>query len=226
MGRDDAGLQGPDERSRLGDVLHASARGAVGAMAMTGMRVLTTELGLVEQTPPQAVSRQRAPGARAVAAGAAQAAPGAGRRRPLGLRRGRRRGVRRPAPRRAPPPLGRAWCMESSCGWASSWGSRPSWASARPSASARSTVWRWPPTTCCTAWCYRRCAGARKASRVWAARRSLGHDHEQAIPDPPSVSTGWGTIVRSFATRRPEEPDANSARPVLWEPGRATAPAT
>jgi hypothetical protein len=29
-------------------------------MAMTGMRVITTELGLVEQTPPQAVSRQRA----------------------------------------------------------------------------------------------------------------------------------------------------------------------
>ena len=33
-------------------------------MAMTGMRVLTTELGLVEQTPPQAVSRQRARGIR------------------------------------------------------------------------------------------------------------------------------------------------------------------
>jgi hypothetical protein len=35
-------------------------------MAMTGMRVLTTELGLVEQTPPDAVSRQRARGLRAV----------------------------------------------------------------------------------------------------------------------------------------------------------------
>jgi hypothetical protein len=33
-------------------------------MAMTGMRVLTTELGLVEQPPPQAVSRQRARGLR------------------------------------------------------------------------------------------------------------------------------------------------------------------
>ena len=33
-------------------------------MAMTGMRVITTELGLVEQTPPQAVSRQRARGLR------------------------------------------------------------------------------------------------------------------------------------------------------------------
>ncbi len=29
-----------------------------------------------------------------------------------------------------------------------------------------------------------------------------------------------------FATRRPEEPCANSASTVLWEPGRATAPAT
>jgi hypothetical protein len=66
MDRDAADLQGPDEHSRLGDVLHATARGAVGAMAMTGMRVLTTELGLVEQTPPQAVSRQRARGARAL----------------------------------------------------------------------------------------------------------------------------------------------------------------
>jgi hypothetical protein len=48
---------------RAGDVLSGAARGAVGAMAMTGMRVLTTELGLVEQTP-QALSRQRARGIR------------------------------------------------------------------------------------------------------------------------------------------------------------------
>jgi hypothetical protein len=44
----------------VGEVLDGAVRGAVGAMAMTGMRVLTTELGLVEETPPQAVSRQRA----------------------------------------------------------------------------------------------------------------------------------------------------------------------
>jgi len=49
---------------RVGDVLSGAARGVVGAMAMTGMRVLTTELGLVEQTPPQALSRQRARGLR------------------------------------------------------------------------------------------------------------------------------------------------------------------
>ncbi len=47
---------------RVGDVLSGAACGAVGAMAMTGMRVITTELGLVEQSPPQAVSRQRARG--------------------------------------------------------------------------------------------------------------------------------------------------------------------
>jgi hypothetical protein len=52
--------------SRVGDVLSGAACGAVGAMAMTGMRVITTELGLVEQTPPHAVSRQRAGGMRAL----------------------------------------------------------------------------------------------------------------------------------------------------------------
>lgn len=57
-------LRETDLRARLGDVLSGAAFGAVGAMAMTGMRVITTELGLVEQTPPQAVSRQRARGLR------------------------------------------------------------------------------------------------------------------------------------------------------------------
>jgi hypothetical protein len=51
---------------RVSDVLSGAARGVVGAMAMTGMRVITTELGLVEQTPPQAMSRQRARGLRRV----------------------------------------------------------------------------------------------------------------------------------------------------------------
>jgi len=60
MDQDPVGVRGLDEGSRVGEVLHGAGRGAVGAMAMTGMRVLTTELGLVEQTPPSAVSRQRA----------------------------------------------------------------------------------------------------------------------------------------------------------------------
>lgn len=51
--------------SRVGDVLSGAGWGAIGAMAMTGMRVITTELGLVEQTPPRALSVQRARGIRA-----------------------------------------------------------------------------------------------------------------------------------------------------------------
>jgi hypothetical protein len=52
--------------SSIGDVLSGAACGTIGAMAMTGMRVLTTELGLVEQTPPQALGAQRARGVRAL----------------------------------------------------------------------------------------------------------------------------------------------------------------
>jgi hypothetical protein len=37
-------------------------RGGIAAMAMTGMRVLTVELGLVSEPPPQAIFRQRASG--------------------------------------------------------------------------------------------------------------------------------------------------------------------
>jgi hypothetical protein len=66
MGEDPAEPEGLGDDSRLGEVLHAGARGAVGAMAMTGMRVMTTELGLLEQTPPHAVSHQRARGLRAL----------------------------------------------------------------------------------------------------------------------------------------------------------------
>ncbi|HEY1853672.1 MAG TPA: hypothetical protein VGG40_03730 [Solirubrobacterales bacterium] len=43
-------------------VAHATLRGAIAAMAMTGARVLTTELGLIEEPPPQAIFRQRAKG--------------------------------------------------------------------------------------------------------------------------------------------------------------------
>jgi hypothetical protein len=44
------------------EVLHAAGRGAVAAMAMTGMRALTVNLGIVEQTPPQAIFKQKARG--------------------------------------------------------------------------------------------------------------------------------------------------------------------
>ena len=59
-------LPGKGPGSRVGDVLSGAAWGTVGSMAMTGMRVITTELGVVEQTPPQAVGRQRARGMRAL----------------------------------------------------------------------------------------------------------------------------------------------------------------
>jgi hypothetical protein len=44
------------------ELAHAAVRGAVAAQAMTGMRVLTTSLGLVREPPPQAIFRQRARG--------------------------------------------------------------------------------------------------------------------------------------------------------------------
>ena len=53
-----------DERDRhhAGEIAHASLRGAIAAMAMTGMRAFTVDLGIVEQTPPQAIFKQRARG--------------------------------------------------------------------------------------------------------------------------------------------------------------------
>lgn len=42
-------------------VPRGAASGVAAAMAMTGMRRLTTELGLVEEVPPKAVLRQKTP---------------------------------------------------------------------------------------------------------------------------------------------------------------------
>jgi hypothetical protein len=93
-----AGAPGISVGSRVGDVLSGAACGAIGAMAMTGMRVLTTELGLVEQTPPETLSVQRARGVRALL----RRAPRKQRRGllegpPTGLRCPRWRNVRRAA---------------------------------------------------------------------------------------------------------------------------------
>jgi hypothetical protein len=44
------------------EVAHAGLRGAIAAMAMTGMRAFTVDLGIVEQTPPEAVVKQKARG--------------------------------------------------------------------------------------------------------------------------------------------------------------------
>lgn len=46
----------------LADVAHGAVRGAVAAMAMTGMRAFTVNAGIVEEPPPQAIVRQRIPG--------------------------------------------------------------------------------------------------------------------------------------------------------------------
>jgi hypothetical protein len=48
--------------SETGEIAHAAVRGAIAAMAMTGMRAFTVDLGIVQQTPPQAMVRQRARG--------------------------------------------------------------------------------------------------------------------------------------------------------------------
>jgi hypothetical protein len=44
------------------DLAHGALRGAVAAMAMTGMRTFTVNAGIVGQPPPQAIVRQRIPG--------------------------------------------------------------------------------------------------------------------------------------------------------------------
>jgi hypothetical protein len=41
-------------------IAHAALRGTIAAMAMSGMRVFTVNLGLVEEAPPRAIIRQRA----------------------------------------------------------------------------------------------------------------------------------------------------------------------
>ena len=92
------------------------------------MRVITVELGLVEQTPPQAIARQRARGMRALL-----------RRAP----RKQRRGLIETAhwafgagggaafgalPAGCAVAPGQARCTGWPCGWGSRWGSRPPWA--------------------------------------------------------------------------------------------------
>lgn len=47
---------------RSTDVAHGALRGGIAAMAMTGMRAFTVDLGVVEQTPPEAIFKQKARG--------------------------------------------------------------------------------------------------------------------------------------------------------------------
>jgi hypothetical protein len=50
------------DQTPSGEVLHLAARGAIASMAMSGMRTVTVHFGLVEETPPEAIFRQRAHG--------------------------------------------------------------------------------------------------------------------------------------------------------------------
>ncbi len=45
-----------------GRVGHAGLRGAIAAMAMTGARAFTVDMGIVGQTPPDAIAKQKARG--------------------------------------------------------------------------------------------------------------------------------------------------------------------
>jgi hypothetical protein len=55
-------VTGGDEPGHAAEIAHASLRGAIAAAAMTGMRAFTVDVGLVDQTPPQAIAKQRATG--------------------------------------------------------------------------------------------------------------------------------------------------------------------
>ena len=58
----DEEFQQKDDLTRGEEVLHATMRGTVAAMAMTGMRTFTVNAGLVEETPPRAIARQKSKG--------------------------------------------------------------------------------------------------------------------------------------------------------------------
>ncbi len=48
------------DSSDANEIAHGALRGTIAAMAMTGMRTFTIETGLVEDSPPEALFRQRA----------------------------------------------------------------------------------------------------------------------------------------------------------------------
>lgn len=48
--------------SAVGKVAHGALRGCVAAWAMTGMRSLTVNVGIVEEPPPRAIMRQKSRG--------------------------------------------------------------------------------------------------------------------------------------------------------------------
>jgi hypothetical protein len=49
-----------DQQTHASEIAHGALRGAIAAMAMTGMRTFTVETGLVEEPPPEALFKQKA----------------------------------------------------------------------------------------------------------------------------------------------------------------------
>lgn len=43
------------------EVAHGAVRGAIGAMAMSGIRTFTVDVGLVRETPPQSIAKKQRP---------------------------------------------------------------------------------------------------------------------------------------------------------------------
>jgi hypothetical protein len=56
------GAERPADDEPVPRIAHAAGRGAVAAMAMTGMRAFTENLGFVDEPPPRAILRQKAGG--------------------------------------------------------------------------------------------------------------------------------------------------------------------
>jgi hypothetical protein len=50
----------PEQRADASEIAHGALRGAIAAMAMTGMRTFTIETGLIDEPPPEALIRQKA----------------------------------------------------------------------------------------------------------------------------------------------------------------------
>jgi hypothetical protein len=51
-----------EPRNRGREIAHGALRGSIAAMAMTGMRVFTVSIGVVERDPPEAIFKERVPG--------------------------------------------------------------------------------------------------------------------------------------------------------------------
>ena len=53
---------GDGKTEKAQEIAHGALRGAIAAMAMTGMRSFTVSAGLVEEPPPRAILRQKSKG--------------------------------------------------------------------------------------------------------------------------------------------------------------------